>query len=191
VIVLIEQIPEGGLTVEDPFKTEALAQALAQGASELGYRAARGGTLRAHLQRVGRGVLLEGKLDPEVVGPCKRCLTEVSAEVPVSFTLNLIPKPPVSAEEREDGAEDDHKRKSGGSFDLADADEELFDGKTIDLDPIVREQVLLALPMYVVCKEECRGLCSICGQNLNEKECGCERKAVDPRLAVLKDIKLN
>ena len=70
-------------------------------------------------------------------------------------------------------------------------DAEPFDGKTIDLDPIIREQVLLALPVSVLCREDCKGLCTVCGEDLNEKDCGCERKVVDVRLAKLKDIKLN
>jgi uncharacterized protein len=44
--------------------------------------------------------------------------------------------------------------------------------------------------MNAVCKEDCRGLCTKCGQNLNEKECGCDTSFVDPRLAVLKNIKV-
>jgi len=55
----------------------------------------------------------------------------------------------------------------------------------------VREQVLLAIPMSAVCREDCAGLCAQCGQNLNEKKCGCETKVIDPRLAPLKNIKLN
>ena len=96
-------------------------------------------------------------------------------------------------EEEEGGVESVRggEGESEGSFDLQDTDEEVFDGKTIDLDPIVREQVLLALPMGVVCREDCQGLCAQCGQNLNEKKCGCEQRVIDPRLAALKDIKLN
>jgi uncharacterized protein len=45
--------------------------------------------------------------------------------------------------------------------------------------------------MSVVCREDCQGLCAQCGQNLNEKKCGCEQRVIDPRLAALKDIKLN
>ena len=92
------------------------------------------------------------------------------------------------------GQEDEDDRgqaETAGSFELEDADEEVFDGKTIDLDPIVREQVLLALPMNAVCREDCKGLCAQCGQNLNEKQCGCETKVIDPRLAPLMNIKLN
>ena len=71
------------------------------------------------------------------------------------------------------------------------AEQDTFDGKVIDLDPIVREQLLLALPMSAVCTEDCKGLCTVCGQNLNEKQCGCDTRQVDPRLAALKNIKLN
>ena len=49
---------------------------------------------------------------------------------------------------------------------------------------------VLALPVSVICQDDCKGLCTVCGQDLNEKECGCQRKVVDIRLAKLKDIKL-
>lgn len=191
-IVLFEQILEGGLTVDEPFGVEKLAEALALGPNEARLQPSRGGTLKVHLQKVSGGVLVEAGLSAQVTGPCKRCLADVQVEVPVSFTLNMVPSAKVRGSHGEDEEEGgDGHGPSAGSFDLTDADEEPFDGKTIDLDPIVREQVLLALPLYVVCKDDCKGLCSVCGQNLNERECGCERKMVDPRLAALKDIKLN
>jgi uncharacterized protein len=55
----------------------------------------------------------------------------------------------------------------------------------IDLDPVVREQLLLALPGYPVCREDCKGLCTVCGVNLNERDCGCDRHVPDPRWAAL------
>ena len=58
------------------------------------------------------------------------------------------------------------------------------------MDPILREQVLLALPMDALCAERCKGLCAQCGQDLNEKPCGCEQRRVDPRLEPLKNIQL-
>ena len=108
----------------------------------------------------------------------------------MSFTLNLVSRAALSDAEVE-GAGDDEQVERAGSFDLERADEELFDGKTIDLEPLVREQVLLALPMHAVCREDCKGLCGTCGKNLNEGECGCAPSQVDPRLAALKNIKLN
>ena len=71
-----------------------------------------------------------------------------------------------------------------------DAEEDVYTGKVIDLDPILREQVLLALPGYPVCQDGCKGLCTVCGTNLNERECGCDRKVPDPRWAGLAKVKL-
>ena len=86
-------------------------------------------------------------------------------------------------------AQDDVKAPTAGSFGAEGADEEVFTGKEIDLDPILREQVVLALPGYPLCKESCKGLCSSCGANLNERECGCERRVPDPRWAGLEKFK--
>lgn len=61
-------------------------------------------------------------------------------------------------------------------------------GSKIDLEPLVLDSIILALPMKLLCGENCKGLCSICGQNLNERECGCERVDIDPRLADLKKL---
>jgi uncharacterized protein len=77
----------------------------------------------------------------------------------------------------------------GGSFRAEEADEERYHGKVIDLAPILREQILLSLPAYPVCRESCKGLCPVCGQNLNERECGCDRRVPDPRWAGLEKLK--
>ncbi len=191
-VVTIEQIRNEGLTLDEPVSAELIDQALAHEGKDTGFRAARGSRLKASLHKVSGGVLLQGEFLAEVLAPCNRCLVDLTLKLPVSFMLNLIPKDLAMGEDGEDGeGDDDEKAARAGSFDLGDADEELFDGKTIDLDPILREQVLLALPMQVVCREDCSGLCPTCGQNLNEAKCGCEQRVVDPRLAVLKDIKLN
>jgi uncharacterized protein len=83
--------------------------------------------------------------------------------------------------------DDDEQAEMAASFELDEVDAEPFDGKTIDLDQIVREQVLLALPVTVLCREDCKGLCTTCGQDLNEKDCGhSEKKEIDVRLAKLR-----
>jgi uncharacterized protein len=82
--------------------------------------------------------------------------------------------------------EDDRgEGRSHASFTADEVNEESYQGKVIDLDPMLREQVLLALPGYPVCAEGCKGLCSACGANLNERECGCDRRVPDPRWAGL------
>jgi uncharacterized protein len=196
-LVKIEQIREEGLRLDEPVSTALLQEALdldarSAAGADLGFKATAPARLHAFLRKVSGGVLLEGSLDVAATIPCKRCVTDVPLTIPVRFTLNLVPESLVRREEEEaQEAVRGGEGESEGSFDLQDTDEEVFDGKTIDLDPIVREQVLLALPMSVVCREDCQGLCAQCGQNLNEKKCGCEQRVIDPRLAVLKDIKLN
>lgn len=59
---------------------------------------------------------------------------------------------------------------------------------TVELDEIIFSDILLNLPQKNLCKEDCKGLCRICGKNLNSGECGCESRSVDPRLAVLKQL---
>lgn len=195
-LVKIEEINEGGLVLDEAVSERTLADALSPQGRDTGFRADRPAAFKASFRKVSGSVLLTGDLSAHVTAPCKRCLREVAVDLPVHFTLNLVPEPKVSLEDAGldgEAAEDpkSQKRDSGGSFALRDADREFFDGRTIDLDPIVREQVLLALPASVVCKDDCKGLCPRCGQDLNEAECGCERKVVDPRLAVLKSIKLS
>ncbi|HEX5749804.1 MAG TPA: DUF177 domain-containing protein [Archangium sp.] len=188
-LVKIEEIRDTGLQVKKEMSLEALGAAL-EGS---GFRPLEPLAVSASLRKLSGGVLLEGKFTSRVVAECKRCLTESKLELPVSFTINLVPESLARGEglvDEDEEKDDKGTGESGGSFGLDDADEEVFDGKVIDLEPIVREQVLLALPMNTVCREECKGLCMKCGQNLNEKQCGCDTTFVDPRLAVLKNIKL-
>ena len=58
----------------------------------------------------------------------------------------------------------------------------------LDLAELARADILLSLPSSFLCKEDCKGLCPVCGQDRNEKECGCVIKQTDPRLAVLKSL---
>ncbi len=188
-VVTVDQIREGGLSLDETLSESFLTHALAE-VKDTGFRPDGPALLHVKLQKTGSGVLLRGSTEVAVHSPCRRCLADVHLRVPVSFTLNLVSRAALSEGEDADGA-DDEQTERAGSFDLERADEELFDGTTIELDPLVREQVLLALPMHAVCTEDCKGLCSQCGKNLNEGQCGCAVTQVDPRLAVLKNIKLN
>ncbi|WP_459909619.1 YceD family protein [Desulfotomaculum defluvii] len=78
----------------------------------------------------------------------------------------------------------------GKTKDLQNPDDELieFDGNVLNIEPEVVKSLLMEIPMRLVCSPECRGLCQGCGCNLNIKQCDCENKAIDPRLAVLKKL---
>lgn len=192
-VVLIDEIGSGGLELHEELTEEYLQGVLGGEGPETGLRPAGKGSFDARLQKVSEKILLTGKAHVEVIGACKRCLTETRFELPVEFTLSLVRRPAVielGASESEPKSLKDEEG-TAASFDPGAAEEEYFEGREIDLAPILREQLLLALPMALACREDCQGLCTVCGADLNKGECGCDRKPLDPRWAALKDIKLS
>ena len=146
-VVTVDQIREGGLSLDETLSESFLTHALAE-VKDTGFRPDGPALLHVKLQKTGSGVLLRGSTEVTVHTPCRRCLADVHLRIPVSFTLNLVSRAALADAAEEAGGEDDESERAG-SFDLERADEELFDGKSIDLDPLVREQVLLALLMLV------------------------------------------
>lgn len=120
------------------------------------------GDLRA--ESVVEGILVTGDVDAEVSYQCARCLTSFSAPItqPVC-ELFLAPG-----------------HKAPGETDAYEVK-----GREIALEPMLRDALALALPLSPVCAEDCSGLCSGCGRNLNHDGCVCSREEVDPRWAEL------
>jgi DUF177 domain-containing protein len=148
-----------------------------------GYEAVRPATVQVRLERLGRRVRLVGRSRVELTAPCSRCLVATPVAVPVDFHLSLVPSE--EAGEEVAARHEDPEAHVEGSFAPSQVDEETYRGKVIELDPLVQEQIALAVPEYPVCRESCKGLCPVCGQNLNEKDCGCDRHVPDPRWAGL------
>lgn len=123
------------------------------------------------LQAAGEGRFYwHGSLRTVVAAECRRCLTAV--RVPVAAQIGALFS-------QQPGAPDDPE-----TYPVA------RDATSIDVRVAVREELLLALPRYVVCREDCRGLCPQCGKDLNAGPCGCASPAADSRwqaLAALKD----
>ena len=72
---------------------------------------------------------------------------------------------------------------------IADLDEQPYlQGYNLDVDQLVRDELLLNLPMKVLCDEDCKGICNRCGANLNHETCDCDRSSLDPRMSVIQDI---
>ena len=68
-------------------------------------------------------------------------------------------------------------------------DEQPFlNGYNLDVDQLVCNELLLSLPMKVLCREDCKGICNRCGANLNIETCDCDTRALDPRMSVIQDI---
>ena len=96
--------------------------------------------------------------------------------VPLEKSFELLYVPPLRAGEEKELGEDDLLIG-------------FYQGETIDVDDLVREQIELALPMAHLCSEECNGLCPNCGANLNHGECTCEKDQPDARWATLIELK--
>jgi len=186
----VDQIKEGGLPVEREFDQGAMDEVL-RADPPTGFHAKGPSALRARLTRVNeRDILFAGEIPLHLEGECGRCLKGVPVDATVRFSLDLVDRDKVEELGSPSGGEDDGAGEIGGSFAPEEAEQIFYSGRELNLGPIVREQILLGLPMHVLCSDECKGLCQICGQNLNEKECGCDRRVPDPRWAGLRDIKL-
>lgn len=131
----------------------------------------------------GRAELLIGSLgEIQVSGhvavameaDCDRCLEPARLSVDSEFSLYYRPV--------EDGFGDEK------SIDAGEAEMGFYEGEGLELNDVLREFVLLALPMQCVCKESCKGICPVCGQNRNHKECACQAATTDDRWAALKEI---
>jgi uncharacterized protein len=146
--------------------------------------------VRARLTKMGRTVLVQSRFAVPVEGQCKRCLKKVRVEEPIDLTLTYVPRGGASAESARRAPAHEKESAQPASFAVETVDEEPYSGKTIDLAPALREQILLAVPPSPVCDELCKGLCPTCGKDLNAGDCGCEKTAIDPRWATLKSIQL-
>jgi uncharacterized protein len=121
---------------------------------------------------------------------CGRCLAAYPFEqrLPVRLRLRARPAPAPDAKPARPGRAaappDEEIELSGDELDVV-----FLDEPVLPFEEIAREQVLIAMPMKPLCREGCRGLCPSCGTDLNMETCACAEKAVDPRLAILKNFK--
>lgn len=119
---------------------------------------------------------VEGEIVANVEIDCCRCLQKTENSLEISF-LAVFVTPENYTEEKESELND------------GDLEVSLFDGSKIDLTELVREQILLNLPIQVFCQEDCQGLCPKCGANQNLIDCKCKEIEIDPRWASLKNLK--
>jgi uncharacterized protein len=106
---------------------------------------------------------------------CGRCLEPYRLPVDAAFDQRYLPPSAMGSEDEAEVEEDD----LGTSY---------YRDEQIDLDELIREQFYLALPMKPLCSADCKGLCVLCGTNLNIATCGCAPVWEDPRLAALKKL---
>ena len=127
------------------------------------------------VERIEGGYSLAGHLEYSGHLECSRCLASYPFEEDQDFTLVLYKRQPSTADE----------------IALTDRDLDVwfYDEPEVAVAPIVEERIQIAVPMKPLCREDCRGLCARCGEDLNQGVCGCDAQPVDPRWEALKQLK--
>ncbi len=127
------------------------------------------------VENTGGEILIRGHLEVAMEADCDLCLETARYPVEIEFDLRYEP-----AKSGPEGAE--------VALDKQASDVDFYRGDGLELEDVLREQVLLALPMQRTCREECKGICPVCGENRNRVECGCELKPPDDRWAALRNM---
>lgn len=132
------------------------------------YRIKEKSPVNVVLTNIGTGkVLVQGEMKLVLSIPCDRCLTDVDVPLQFSFEEEVF-----TPEEQPD----DQDRQ------------EFVLGYELDIEALVNSEILVNMPVKVLCKPDCKGICKQCGHNLNEGDCGCDTFVPDPRMAAIKDI---
>lgn len=173
----VNEIPDEGMTLT----VEVEPQEIGLGESDARFRGPL--TVSAEIERADTTVTVAGLIDGTSLLECVRCLSPFESDLSLSFSAEYraeaAPKKPgpsgasAETEEQDRGPEEDdeayHYRKD-----------------QVDLAEMLREQVILAMPMHPLCEETCLGLCPVCGQNRNVRRCGCQEERPESPFAVLK-----
>lgn len=175
--ILIKDIPEEGLHLN--FKspqTGWFQQILAEALEDLHHKTDPA-EAEFQLYRTGENVDCSGLVKTASHPTCCRCLKIFLLPLTVPIHLTLAP---LFESERE------LKNQEKGEVELVKEDLEFayYEGPSFNLGALIREQVILAIPMQPLCHEGCKGLCQSCGQNLNEGSCGCSPKPSKTRLTL-------
>jgi uncharacterized protein len=122
----------------------------------------------------GSEIRIRGRVGTSLEACCDRCLVSVAIPVERDFDLSYRPVSTIARAEEVELPEDE-------------LDVGFFSGDGIELTDVVTEQVILSMPMKVICQADCRGLCPVCGANLNLEKCGCLPTQENSPFSILKE----
>lgn len=120
---------------------------------------------------------IQGRVLGTIEGECARCLMSVSQPVEISMRLLL---------QRKQASEEELEAMEDEEFEILDPG-----AREVDLKDFIREEALLELPQRIYCREDCKGLCTQCGHDLNQGPCSCGEETGDPRWVALDKVKFS
>ena len=173
--IRVDEIPESGRTLRFHWDQEKLSEFVPPD-DPFGLKLLRPVNVTITVNRGAEHIRITGKIDGPLEVACHRCLTAFPFPLDEQIDIYLI-------EEERDPREEDKE------LDIEELVYEFFDGEVIDIDQLVAEQIFLALPVKVLCSEECRGICPRCGVNLNDEPCRCKDEGKGSAFARLASIK--
>jgi uncharacterized protein len=163
-IIRVAEIPEDGLQIEGPGAFPHPFQDISWTLDDLWLT----------VEKDEEAVFVKGAVVASVPQHCGRCLEPYELTVRSEVDARFVPNPRRRGEEMELGADE--------------LETDVYDNGIVDLTALLETETTLLLPMKPLCREECRGLCPVCGGNRNVADCRCEVSVDDPRWAPLKSL---
>ena len=130
--------------------------------------------VRVELEKRRRQLFLTGHVKTAGSFPCDRCLDSFSKEIEFDYRMAYV-----------------YNENDAGEVDRGEITVIQTSTNEIEIDEDVRQYLLLAIPLKLLCKDDCAGLCATCGKNMNRETCNCEKDEIDPRWATFKKIVKN
>lgn len=162
-IIRVSELEDEGLRVDD---TATVASAFSD-------RSWRIDDVQILIEPDGVDVRVHGRLSATVPQTCSRCLEVFAARVDAPVDVRVVPRP-ATADSVELGADD--------------LDVDFYQNDELDVVRVLETETTLALPMKPLCRDDCRGLCPVCGGNRNAEACACRAESTDPRWAALRGL---
>jgi uncharacterized protein len=147
------------------------------------------GVAELDLYADGAHAFAAGTFRGELTVACSRCVDPVKLVIDEKLRVTFMPRHEIPEDDDDAKPAGDPDADEGAEVAEEDIDVFPFDGERIDLEPLFREQFVLAVPYAPLCSETCKGLCPQCGIDRNTASCSCT-PPIDPRLAALKGLKI-
>jgi uncharacterized protein len=176
--VRIEDIPDEGLDLKWEEDIDSLAAYL-KTLSRIDFSFESSLRSVASIKKAGKTILIKGRVQTVLRVQCVRCLKEFGHPLSSNFDVTLLPPKGVASKEGE-------RELSEEEMDLS-----YHEGEEIHLSEIACEQVFLEIPYQPLCQVECKGLCQVCGTDLNLSVCRCVQEGSEGSFSVLRKLKLD
>ncbi len=163
--IIISEIPENGLELDlaERIESDASIKILSPVYASL------------RVDKKGAEIIITGVANAEIEQQCSRCLKVFSMNIKADIDIVYRPAADIN--------KDEHYELKSDELDTG-----FYKNDTLDIDDLLKEQLLLNVPMKLLCSTECKGLCPKCGADLNTAQCNCVISEIDSRLSVLKQL---